>query len=152
MGTRGTRGNKSIKIKQSITRKMRSDLNREVITSGALQGTATTVTNNSGYLHWSAIDQDIHLQIDTGTDITVSNTTLNNQNIMKQVKVGVFKVTRSEQTQKINSTQLLKEMWVEVKSNIDMKLLVASKLTKEDLQGTDLSELDIRELMTITFY
>lgn len=82
-----------------------------------------------------------------------SNTYLNTPNNMtNQVNVAIFKVTRSEDNQKVISTQFLKQMWVELKPNADLKLVVASKLSKEDLQGADLSELDIRELMTVSFY
>jgi hypothetical protein len=76
---------------------------------------------------------------------------LNTSNMISQIKVAVFTVKRSEETQNVTSTQLLKEMWVEVKPNADLKLVVASKLSKEDLQGADLSDLDIRVLQTMNF-
>lgn len=92
--------------------------------------------------------------ITTNTFVSgTSNTYLNTPNKMtNQVNVAIFKVTRSEDSQKVISTQFLKQMWVELKPNADLKLVVASKLSKEDLQGADLSELDIRELMTVDFY
>lgn len=99
--------------------------------------------------------QTLEVTYPSGVGYTVhnqSNTYLNTPNNMtNQVNVAIFKVTRSEDSQKVISTQFLKQMWVELKRNADLKLVVASKLSKEDLQGADLSELDIRELMTVSF-
>jgi hypothetical protein len=103
------------------------------------------INSSGGYVITPNVNTTPYSRADIHTPVKYQNT-------MQQVKVGVFKVTRSGETQKIISTQFLKEMWVELKPNADLKLVVASKLTNEDLQGADLSELDIRELTTVTFY
>lgn len=111
------------------------------------------ISPSGGYItSGTATDLDTFCTTNSSPINTTVTTIYNTQHNVQQVKVGVFKVTRSEETQKVTGTQFLKEMWVEVKPNVDVKLTVASKLTKEDLQGADLSELDIRELTTVTFY
>jgi hypothetical protein len=77
------------------------------------------------------------------------NANLNNSNMISQVKVAVFKVKRSEETDQIVSTKFLQEMWVEVKPNTNLNLLVAAKL---DLKELDPETLVVRELLTCTFY
>lgn len=125
--------------------KMRIGITGGIRASGTIKPTSSLTVSNGQYITSSGNSY-------YGNILSYSESTVINQNNMQQVKVGVFKVTRSEETQKVIGTQLLKEMWVEVKPNTDLKLVVASKLTKEDLQGADLSELDIRELTTVSFY
>ena len=59
---------------------------------------------------------------------TVSN--LNNSNNMtpKQVNVVVFTITRDADTNEINSTKFLKELWIEQKNGTSIDLLVAKQL------------------------
>ena len=47
---------------------------------------------------------------------------------MKQVNVAVFTITRDEDTNEINSTKFLKELWIEQKNGTSIDLLVAKQL------------------------
>jgi len=82
-------------------------------------------------------------------NINYNSSNLNNSNMISQVKVAVFKVKRSEETNQVISSEFLQEMWVEVKPNTNLNLLVAAKL---DLKELDPETLVIRELQTCTFY
>lgn len=79
----------------------------------------------------------------TGIDF---NTITINQNTMKQVKVAVFTVERNEDS-KITSTKLLKELWVQVKNNTSLDLLVAKELGKDFDPETTI----VKTIQSITF-
>jgi hypothetical protein len=99
--------------------------------------------NNSGYTGTGLLRPSQSFYV---TDSI--NTNLNNSNMISQVKVAVFKVKRSEETNQVISSEFLQEMWVEVKPNTNLTLLVAAKL---DLKELDLETLVIRELQACTF-
>lgn len=46
----------------------------------------------------------------------------------QQVKVAVFEITRDEDTNEINSTKFVKELWVERKNGTSIDLIVAKQL------------------------
>ena len=46
----------------------------------------------------------------------------------KQVQVAVFTITRDEDTNEINSTKFLKQLWIEQKNGTSIDLLVAKQL------------------------
>ena len=46
----------------------------------------------------------------------------------KQVNVAVFTITRDEDTNEINSTKFLKQLWIEQKNGTSIDLLVAKQL------------------------
>ncbi len=49
----------------------------------------------------------------------------------KQVNVAVFTITRDVDTNEINSTKFVKELWVEQKNGTSIDLLVAKQLDKD---------------------
>jgi hypothetical protein len=49
----------------------------------------------------------------------------------RQVQVAVFTITRDEDTNEINSTTFVKELWVEQKNGTSIDLIVAKKLDKD---------------------
>jgi len=123
--------------------------------TGTLSG-----TNNSTYISTTIGEEKICIsdnsvytfkEPNSNPYITVSSSSfnLNNSNMISQVKVAVFKVKRSEETNQVISSEFLQEMWVEVKPNTNLNLLVAAKL---DLKELDPETLVIRELQTCTFY
>jgi len=90
----------------------------------------------------------------SGTGLTLSgNTTLNYSNQIqnnmtpKQVHVAVFTIKRDKDTNEINSTTFLKELWVEQKNGTSIDLIVAKQL------GNDFDpELTIiKVLLTVSF-
>jgi hypothetical protein len=58
------------------------------------------------------------------------STAITNTKIMapKQVNVAVFTITRDVDTNEINSTKFLKELWVEQKNGTSIDLIVAKQL------------------------
>ena len=94
------------------------------------------------------IDSGIYSGTFPGTNSTYfSNYTSNlNSNNMKttQVKVAVFTITRDKDTNEINSTKFLKELWVEQKNGASIDLVVAKQLDKDfDPETTVIKTLDI---------
>ena len=81
------------------------------------------------------------------------NSTLNYshqiQNSMtpKQVHVAVFTITRDSDTNEINSTKFLKELWLEQKNGTSIDLLVAKQLDKNFDPETTI----IKVLSTVSF-
>ena len=49
----------------------------------------------------------------------------------KQVNVAVFTITRDVDTNEINSTKFVKELWIEQKNGTSIDLLVAKQLDKD---------------------
>ena len=49
----------------------------------------------------------------------------------KQVNVAVFTITRDVDTNEINSTKFVKELWVEQKNGTSIDLIVAKQLDKD---------------------
>jgi hypothetical protein len=65
----------------------------------------------------------------------------------RQVQVAVFTIKRDKDTNEINSTTFVKELWVEQKNGTSIDLLVAKKLDKDfDPENTI-----IKVLSTVSF-
>ena len=62
-----------------------------------------------------------------GTNITPITITTEDMTL-KQVKVAVFTITRDVDTNEINSTKFVKELWVEQKNGASIDLIVAKQL------------------------
>jgi len=94
----------------------------------------TTITDGSG------------LTLQGNSTINFSNQIQNNM-APRQVQVAVFTITRDEDTNEINSTKFLKELWIEQKNGTSIDLLVAKQL------GSDFDpELTIiKVLSTVSF-
>ena len=65
----------------------------------------------------------------------------------RQVHVAVFTITRDSDTNEINSTKFLKELWVEQKNGTSIDLLVAKHLDKDFNPET----ITIKVLSTVSF-
>jgi hypothetical protein len=76
--------------------------------------------------------------------LTVSNS---NNMTPKQVHVAVFTIHRDPDTNEINSTTFVKELWVEQKNGTSIDLLVAKKLDKDFDPETTI----IKVLATVQF-
>jgi hypothetical protein len=97
------------------------------------------------------ISNGITFQGPTDTFLGFSNTNLTSitsENMtLKQVKVAVFTITRDVDTNEINSTKFVKELWVEKKNGTSIDLIVAKQLDADFDPETTI----IRELFTISF-
>lgn len=102
----------------------------------------TTVTDDSGLIlqGYSTINYPNNL----GSSLAL---TPKKDMTPKQVNVAVFTITRDEDTNEINSTKFLKELWIEQKNGTSIDLLVAKQL------GSDFDpELTIiKVLSTVSF-
>ena len=67
------------------------------------------------------------IQLSGNSTLNYSNQIQNNMT-PKQVNVAVFTITRDEDTNEINSTKFLKELWIEQKNGTSIDLLVAKQL------------------------
>jgi len=65
----------------------------------------------------------------------------------KQVHVAVFTITRDSDTNEINSTKFVKELWVEQKNGASIDLIVAKHLDKDFDPETTI----IKVLSTVSF-
>jgi hypothetical protein len=108
--------------------------------SGTINGYSgtniTTITDGSG------------LTLQGNSTINFSNSISNSINMTpKQVNVAVFTITRDEDTNEINSTKFLKELWIEQKNGTSIDLLVAKQL------GNDFDpELTIIKVLSIVSF
>ena len=83
----------------------------------------------------------------TGTNLTTI-TSISTENMRtQQVKVAVFTITRDVDTNEINSTKFVKELWVEKKNGTSIDLIVAKQLDADFDPETTI----IKELFTISF-
>ena len=68
------------------------------------------------------------LQLSGNATIIYSTNQIQNNMTPKQVNVAVFTITRDADTNEINSTKFLKELWIEQKNGTSIDLLVAKQL------------------------
>lgn len=161
------------KVKNSLTSTKSTNMNETnsnwLTTNPYLLPTTGTATNiNSGYS--GTINGCSNIGIDnsnvnstltiagTGTNSGVvlqGNSTIRytNSNLIEnnmrptQVKVAVFTITRDEDTNEINSSKFLKELWVEQKNGVSIDLIVAKQLDKDFDPETTI----IKVLSTVSF-
>ena len=126
-------------------------MNEKLISSHNLangySGTCTTTAGTTGaitsnLLSGTSISSNIYAQIPNlelnSSGMTLApNATLNyltntSKNMApKQVHVAVFTITRDVDTNEINSTKFVKELWIEQKNGTSIDLLVAKQLDKD---------------------
>jgi len=95
----------------------------------------TTITNSSG------------LTLQGNSTINYSINSIANNMAPRQVQVAVFTITRDSDTNEINSTKFVKELWVEQKNGTSIDLLVAKQLDKDFDPETTI----IKVLSTVSF-
>ena len=109
--------------------------------TGTVSGTASNLYSGTGLSGYSGTS--ISTIADYNPGLTLSgNSTINYSNNLglsaavtpvknmtpKQVNVAVFTITRDEDTNEINSTKFLKQLWIEQKNGTSIDLLVAKQL------------------------
>lgn len=111
-------------------------INLSGITSSGLisSGTGTVSNLYSGTSGYSGTPSSITTTT-SGDGITLlANASIHyapiqtNKMTPKQVNVAVFTITRDEDTNEINSTKFLKQLWIEQKNGTSIDLLVAKQL------------------------
>jgi hypothetical protein len=129
--------------------------------SGCTVSTGTTLnTNLNGTVGMGNINPSTRLEITPGLQLS-GNSTINYSNNLgqsmavtpkkdmtpKQVNVAVFTITRDVDTNEINSTKFVKELWVEQKNGASIDLLVAKQLGSDFDPETTI----IKVLLTVSF-
>ena len=100
-------------------------------------GTGTSTLSNSGItLSGTSMNS-----LNTFSSLTVQNMRT------QQVKVAVFTITRDEDTNEINSTKFVKELWVERKNGTSIDLIVAKQLDVDFDPETTV----IKEIYSVSF-
>ena len=106
----------------------------------------TTTLGHSGTSINTIADGYSGLTLSGNSIINFSNQNSNNMT-PKQVNVAVFTIHRDPDTNEINSTTFVKELWVEQKNGTSIDLLVAKKLDKDFDPETTI----IKVLSTVSF-
>jgi hypothetical protein len=115
------------------------------VTLNGYSGCTGTSTNSNTYIGGHTLMDN--LTISENSSINYSTNQFQNNMTPKQVKVAVFTITRDEDTNEINSTKFVKELWVERKNGTSLDLLVAKQLDKDfDPENTV-----VREIYTVSF-
>jgi hypothetical protein len=117
-----------------------------ITTTGITTGTSTIAGGYPGTSINTIADGYSGLTLSGNSTINFSNQIQNNMT-PKQVHVAVFTIKRDKDTNEINSTTFVKELWVEQKNGTSIDLLVAKKLDKDfDPENTI-----IKVLSTVSF-
>ena len=106
----------------------------------------TTTLGHSGTSINTIADGYSGLTLQGNSTLNYSHQIQNNMT-PKQVHVAVFTITRDSDTNEINSTKFLKELWVEQKNGTSIDLLVAKHLDKDFDPETTI----IKVLSTVSF-
>ncbi len=120
----------------------------EKMTTNLVNGYSGTITAGgcSGTSINTIADGYSGLTLSGNSTLNYSNQIQNNMT-PKQVHVAVFTITRDSDTNEINSTKFLKELWVEQKNGTSIDLLVAKHLDKDFDPETTI----IKVLSTVSF-
>lgn len=102
-------------------------LSGTTITSGMYTGTDNSFLLTPGHstIPSVALNQD---GITLSPNLTINYKTTQQDMAPKQVNVAVFTITRDSDTNEINSTKFVKELWIEQKNGTSIDLLVAKQL------------------------
>jgi hypothetical protein len=113
-------------------------------------GTATIAGGYSGNINaitTTNINSGLTLSGNSTINYSHSNLTPASNMRPTQVKVAVFTITRDSDTNEINGTTFLKELWVEQKNGASIDLIVAKQLDKDFDPETTI----IKVLSTVSF-
>jgi hypothetical protein len=117
-----------------------------ITTTGRTTGTSTIAGGYPGTSINTIADGYSGLTLSGNSTLNYSNQIQNNMT-PKQVHVAVFTIKRDKDTNEINSTTFVKELWVEQKNGTSIDLLVAKKLDKDFDPETTI----IKVLSTVSF-
>ena len=115
--------------------------------SGNINGySGTSITTNGTERLTTNINSGLTLSGNSTINYSHSNLTSNNMR-PTQVKVAVFTITRDSDTNEINGTKFVKQLWVEQKNGASIDLIVAKELDKDFDPETTI----IKVLSTVSF-
>jgi hypothetical protein len=116
-----------------------NETNSSWLTNNPCSITTTGITTGTSTIAGGYPGTSINTIADGYSGLTLSgNSTINyltnqNSNRMapRQVHVAVFTIKRDKDTNEINSTKFVKELWIEQKNGTSIDLLVAKQLDKD---------------------
>ena len=125
------------------------------ITTGGYSGTSITTngtvgmgcSNPSERLTVSGTTITPGLTLQGNSTINYSTNQFQNNMTPRQVNVAVFTITRDADTNEINGTKFVKQLWVEQKNGASIDLIVAKELDKDFDPETTV----IKVLTTVSF-
>ena len=125
------------------------------ITTGGYSGTGITTngtvgmgcSNPSERLTVSGTNLTPGLTLQGNSTINYSTNQFQNNMTPRQVNVAVFTITRDADTNEINGTKFVKQLWVEQKNGASIDLIVAKELDKDFDPETTV----IKVLTTVSF-
>jgi hypothetical protein len=94
-------------------------------------GTSISTGGYSGNINAVGTVVTPGLTLQGNSTINYSTNQIQNNMAPRQVQVAVFTITRDADTNEINSTTFVKELWVEQKNGTSIDLIVAKKLDKD---------------------
>lgn len=121
--------------------------------TGTINGYSGTSITTNGTVGMGCINPSTRLEVTPGLTLqgnsTINYSTSQIQNNMtpRQVNVAVFTITRDADTNEINGTKFVKQLWVEQKNGASIDLIVAKELDKDFDPETTV----IKVLTTISF-
>lgn len=122
--------------------------------TSSINGYSGTTITTAGNVSLGCTNPSTRLEVTSGltlqgnSTINYSHSNLTPNNMRPtQAKVAVFTITRDSDTNEINSTKFLKELWVEQKNGTSIDLLVAKQLDKDFDPETTI----IKVLSTVSF-
>jgi len=110
-------------------------------TINGYSGITTTNIDSSGI----TLSGNSTIHYSNNTDYSINQNSINMR--PQQAKVAVFTITRDSDTNEINGTKFLKELWVEQKNGTSIDLIVAKHLDKDFDPETTI----IKVLSTVSF-
>ena len=122
--------------------------------SGNINGYSGNTITTAGNVSLGCTNPSARLEVTSGltlqgnSTINYSHSNLTPNNMRPtQAKVAVFTITRDSDTNEINSTKFVKELWVEQKNGTSIDLIVAKHLDKDFDPETTV----IKVLSTVSF-
>ena len=125
----------------------------EASTTNISTGYSGTSITTNGTVGMGNINPSTRLEVTPGLTLqgnsTINYSTNQFQNNMtpRQVNVAVFTITRDADTNEINGTKFVKQLWVEQKNGASIDLIVAKELDKDFDPETTV----IKVLTTVSF-
>ncbi len=106
-----------------------NEINHNLLSSGTTTTLGYSGTINGGTGAFFSPKVSIY---DSSSNYSVSTAVTNLKSMTpRQVNVAVFTITRDADTNEINSTKFVKELWIEQKNGASIELLVAKQLDKD---------------------
>jgi len=99
--------------------------------TGYYSGTIGTVSSGTSTISTNCAITTPGLTLQGNSTINYSTNQIQNNMAPRQVQVAVFTIHRDPDTNEINGTKFVKELWVEQKNGTSIDLIVAKKLDKD---------------------